>query len=79
MDKILKTFGKIALTIPLILILTIVGFIDLLQIDYLLKYEINFLTYLFITIIYFLIVWILSKVNAGHFSDIGNSSDFDVD
>lgn len=74
MSKIFKNLGKVALTIPLIIILFIVGMVDLIQIDSLFEQEIPFLLYPIVSGIYFLILWIIWKLSSGDFSD---SSDFD--
>lgn len=58
----LKTFGKIAITIPIIIVLFIVSIVDVLQIDSLFDQEISFIFYPITTIIYFFLIWILSKL-----------------
>lgn len=79
MSKILKNLGKVALTIPLLIILFIVGLVDLIQIDALLEHEIPFLLYPLIAALYFVIIWILSKIVKSDLSDLADSDSFDSD
>lgn len=74
MSKLFKNLGKVALTIPLLIILFIVGIVDLIQIDYLFEQEIPFLFYTIFSIIYFLILWIIWKLSS---ADLSEGSDFD--
>lgn len=79
MSKILKNLGKVALTIPLIIILSILVIIDLIQIDALLEHEIPFLLYPITAVLYFVIIWILSKIVKSDLSDLADSDSFDGD
>ncbi len=79
MSKLFKNLGKVALTIPLLIILFIVVIVDLIQIDSLFEQEIPFLFYPLFSIVYFLILWIIWKLSSGDLSDASDFDSFDGD